>query len=143
MTEEKLKEFFTVAEAAIYARVTQNTIYALIQEGRIAATREGRLLVTREAIDEYRANKYSRDHWTLNGEKIHDIGQDRWSVLHTSKVLSTMLRKPISSAYVYYLIRKGRIEAHKAHSAWVLPKSSLQKIYQMKSGHNPNQLTFA
>jgi len=143
MIELNPKELLTIAQAARYAHLHPHTIYEAVQRGRIKAHRGTKWWVSREAIDDYRANKYNRDNRTFNGEKIHDMEKDRWSVLHASKVLSTMLKKQISAPYIYQLIRKGKIEAQKANTSWVLPKTSLEKIYHMKTGHNPNQMAFA
>jgi excisionase family DNA binding protein len=54
--------YLTAAEAAAYIRSTIQAIYALVKRGRLKPMpgRPGRLLFTREALDNYLTGKFRR-----------------------------------------------------------------------------------
>jgi hypothetical protein len=140
MTESENNEVFTsVRQAGRYARTTGQALFVAIKKGELKAkkmmvlNKRNRWMeqwcIRKGDIDEYRKSKYNRDKRTFEGEKLFDIERNRWSVLHASKALSTMLGIPYPAHRLYYQIRMGYIKASKKGSAWVIAKEEFVRIY--------------
>lgn len=142
-------EFFSLADAARFSHVGRQAVFVAIKKGQLKATKKmgtsGKMqwFIKRSDLDEYRANKYCRDKRVVDGEKLFDIENDRWSVLHASKTLSAMLGKPFPTAHIYYLLRTGKIRGMRKGGSWVISRDSLVDLYYKESGENPNQLELA
>lgn len=149
MSAEK-QEFNSLAEAARYARIGRQAIYLAILKNQLKAekkmvpTKKGaeveRWVVRRDDIDEYRRSKYNREKRMVDGEKLFDIEHDRWSVLHASKALSSMLKRPYPTHHLYYLLRRGSLRGQKKGSAWIIKREDLLKIFMKETKKNPDQL---
>lgn len=128
-------EFYSLAEAAEYAHISRQAIYMAIHKKQLRAEKKffhgakKQWIISKEAIDEYRSLKYNSDKRTFKGEKLFDLDNDRWSILHASKCIAQMLGRPYPMAHIYYLLRFGRISAKKRGGAWVLDKKTVMALY--------------
>ena len=129
MTSSKDEEgqpyaFTSLAGAAQYCHVTRQAICNAIRKGeikaekRIAPGRGGRLLqqwfMTREDVDAYRASKYNPEKRKFRGERLFNLDEDKFSVLHAAKIYG------VPPHNVYYLIRTGKLRAARKGGNWVL-----------------------
>ena len=139
------EKFFTLSEAAEYAHVCRQAIYAALRKKALKAEKNGRRwCISRADLDDYRTNKYNRDRRKFNGEPIFDMEKGHFSVQQVCKVISSTLKKPYPLQHIYYLMRSGQLKAFKKGAAWVISKEDaidlLEKeknsdgkyIYQMK-----------
>ncbi len=142
--QEENDQFYSLAEAAKYSRVCRQAVFLAIQKKQLKAEkrmmvgaggkRRLQWVINRKDLDAYRSSKYNREKRIVDGEKLFDIENDRWSVLHASKVLSEMLGRAYPAAHIYYLIRYGKLRAHKKGNAWVISRESLLNLYNQESG---------
>jgi len=129
------ESFVSLKEAAKYARTGRQAIYKAIKLGQLKAEKvlvKGKWCwkITAADIDEYRKNKYSREKRVVNGLRLFDIEQNRWSVVQASKALSEMLKIPYPVHHVYYLLRIGKLRAMKYGRAWVIAREALVSLYE-------------
>jgi hypothetical protein len=127
--------FTSLTEAAKYAHVCRQAIFLAIKKKKLKAVQKkfkGQMqwVILKQDLDEYRADKYNRDKCKIEGELIIDLDQDRWSVAHAAKTLSSMLRRPYPAAHLYYLLRLGELRASKKGGRWVISKKELIDLYQ-------------
>ena len=123
-------KFLTMTQAAKIANVSPQAIFMAIKKGRLRATKGRHFVISIEDLTEYRANKYSRSKRTFEGERIHDLDDDKWSVVYAAKTLSSMLPKPVTENQLYYLIHCGRLPARKFAGAWILRKDDIEALYR-------------
>lgn len=133
------EKFYSLAEAAKYAHVCRHAIFVAIRKKNLKAekkmilkangTNKWQWVIFRKDLDEYRASKYNRDKRVVDGEKLFDLENDKWSILHAAKTLSTMLGRHYTTARLYYLLRMGKIRGFKRGNAWVLSKDTVREIY--------------
>ena len=151
--QEKSDELFGLADASAYARVGRQAIYLAIRKGRLPATRKTKKIpngstrqlwvIKKSDIDAYRASKYNQDNRMVEGEKLFDIANDKWSVLHAAKTLTAVLGAGFAPSHIYYLIRTGKLKAKKKGGSWVISRESLMQIYQNQKEKEELQTTFA
>jgi len=137
--QETKNEFHSLAEAAEYSHVERQAIYVAIKKGQLKAEKRiiknvPHWIIQKEDIDTYRASKYNREKRVWEGEKLFDIENDKWSVLHASKVLSAMLPHPVPPAHLYYLLRIGALRAMKKGNSWVIKREDLVALYFKEGG---------
>lgn len=151
MTESP-NEYYSLEEAGKAAHVTKQAIYLAIQKGNLKAqkmteatkySRRGQWTIKKADLDEYRANKYNREKYTVNGEKVFDVEKGEFSVNQVAKILGKMLCESIPVAHIYYLIRVGELKCYRKGWALVVKKEDAMKIYEKKAGINKDQQTFA
>lgn len=143
-------ELVGLGEVSEYAKVCRQAIYLAIRKGNLKGTRQLKKLsngttrklwvIKKEDVDAYRANKYSRDKRMHNGEKLFDIANDKWSVLHAAKALSAVLGYPYHTSRIYYLLRTGKLKGKKLGSAWVISRDALITIYESEATKDDKQL---
>lgn len=136
---EKNDEFYSLSEASAYARVCRQAIFAAIKkkqlkaEKRMVTNQDGtcRLswVILKKDLDAYRASKYNREKRVVDGEKLFDIANDKWSVWHAAKTLSGMMGKSYPSTHIYYLLRTGQLRGSKKGGAWVIRRQELVDLY--------------
>ena len=141
MEEKKEPDvFYSLRSAGKYANVEGQAMYLAIKKGQLKAekikityrngsTREV-WSIRRDDIDAYRKTKYLREKRYVDGEKLFDITNDKWSVLHASKVLHAMLDIPYPTGHLYYLIRTGQLQAYKKGGAWIIRQKDLVDLYE-------------
>ena len=137
--QEDPEVFRSLMQAAIYARTCRQAIFLAIMKHQLVAekqffqTKKGEWknhwVITKKDLDIYRANKYNREKRVVDGQKLFDIGDDRWSVLHAAKTLSAMLGRNYPIAHIYYLLRTGQLRAYKKGNGWVLKKEQVEELY--------------
>lgn len=142
MKEKDPDTFYSLRTAGKYANVEGQAMYKAIKMGQLKAEkveifyRNGSKrevwAIRKEDIDEYRKTKYLREKRIVDGEKLFDISQDKWSVLHASKVLHSMLGIPYPPCHIYYLIRTGQLQAYKKAGAWIIRQQDLTDLYEKK-----------
>ena len=136
---ETKTEFGSLKEAAEYSHVERQAIYVAIKKGQLKAEKRyiknvPHWIIQKADVDAYRASKYNREKRIWEGEKLFDIANDKWSVLHASKVLSAMLPTPIPPAHLYYLLRIGMLRGMKKGNSWVIRRDDLINLYFKESG---------
>lgn len=139
MTEEWPDEFNSLSQAAKYAHTCRQAIYVAIRKKQLKAVKKTVLncrgaireqwIIQKVDIDEYRKSKHNREKRVFEGEKLFDIENDRWSVLHAAKTISAMLGRHYPAHHIYYLLRKGEIRGCKKGGAWVLNREQLLSLY--------------
>lgn len=121
--DRPIEGFFSLAQAADYAHVTRQAIYLAVKQRGLRAKKIGRQwYITKEDLDNYRANKYNRDLRKRDGEYIFDMEKGHFSVQQVCKVLSATLGRPYSLQHLYYLLRTGQLKAMRKGAAWVVEK---------------------
>lgn len=148
MQKKNPDTFYSLRTAGKYAKVTGQAMKSAINKKQLKAEkipityRNGatRMVwrIHKSDIDEYRKSKYIRDKRVVDGEKLYDINEDRWSVLHAAKVLSVMLNRPYTTAHIYYLIRYGLLRAYKRGGAWIIRKQDLVDLYEQENALEEN-----
>lgn len=125
------EELLTLAEAAIYARVTRQAIYKALRNRGLKAKKVGhKWMLTKAHIDEYRANKYNRDLRVVNGELVFDMDKGEFSATQVCKVFSATLGRPFSLQRIYYLLRTGQLRSFKKGATWVIKKDDAVRLLQ-------------
>lgn len=151
MTESE-SEYYSLEQAGKATHVTKQAIYMAIKKGRLKAqkmteptkfARRGQWVIKKSDLDAYRANKYNREDYKIDGEKVFDIDRGEFSVGQVAKILGEMLRESVAVAHIYYLIRMGELKAYRKGWSLVLKKEDVLKIYEKKAGINTDQQTFA
>lgn len=137
---ENAEEFYSLKEAADYAHICRQAIFVAIQKGNLKAVKkplvypngniEMRWCILRSDLDEYRKSKHLSDKRIVDGEKLFDIEDDRWSVLHASKTLSSMIGRPITIYHLYYLLRFGKLRGYKKGGCWIIKRQDLLELYE-------------
>lgn len=135
--------FFTLQQAATYAKVTRQAIYLAVKKrGLIAHKKGNRWFITQEDLDAYRASKYDR-----SKNAPHKMEQGEFSVLQAAKILSLPRSEGgsgqlVPDHHIYYLIRVGELKAFKKGSSWVIRKEELEELLRSMLGEDPKQLRF-
>ena len=147
--QESSKEFLSLKEAASEGRVVRQAIFLAIKSGHLKGEKKnirGRLqwTVLKEDLDSYRRNKYSRDKRVVDGQKLFDLEEGRYSVLHCAKILASSLGRPYHAYRLYYLLRIGELRGEKKGSAWVICKQELVDLFKREmAGFEDQQMKFA
>ena len=143
-------EFKSLNEAAEYAHVCRQAMFLAIRKGQLKAEKrtvhgQEQWHIEQKDLDDYRANKYNREKRVYEGQKLFDLDNDRWSVLHAAKTLSEMLGRHYPLHHLYYLLRIGRLRAQKHGNAWVISREALIEIYDLESTEKSSdkQMRFA
>lgn len=143
---ESESEYYSLEQAGKAAHVTKQAIYIAIQKGKLKArkmteatkyARKGQWTVKKADLDEYRANKYNREEYKVDGEKVFDVEKGDFSVNQIAKLLG----HPV--AHIYYLIRIGDLKSYRKGWALVIKKEDALKMHEKKIGMNKDQQTFA
>lgn len=142
--QEENEIFRSLRQAADYAKTCRQAIFLAIRKKQLNAEKQfiqkrkgnwsKQWVITKKDLDVYRANKYNREKRVVDGKKLFDIGDDRWSVLHAAKTLSAMLGRNYPTAHIYYLLRIGQLRAYKKGNGWVLTKEQVQDLYLKEVG---------
>lgn len=130
MTERR-DIFTSLAQAGFYAKVTRQAILRAIKKGQLKAFKHPASkswIIQRKDLDSYRSSRYLCDKRMVQGQKVFDIAEDRWSVLHVSKTLSKMLGYPILASHIYYLLRTGQIQGKKNGASWIISKEEMMNL---------------
>lgn len=147
---KKERTFYSLEEATKYAHICKQALCLAIKQGKLKAEKKTvnkrrAWVLTSKDIDDYRANKYRRDLYKIDGKLIFDLEEGRWSVLHASKTLSAALGRPYTAAHIYYLLRLGKLKAFRRGAAWVISRDQVIELYNQEIGKQTNnaQLHFA
>lgn len=133
--KRKLNQPISITDAAEYAHVSRQSIWLGIKKGRIQAQKTSRgWHTTIEAIDTYRAGKYSRD---------HRIPVGYLSVFYISRTFTELLKRPYPLQRVYYLLHSGQVRGYKQGGAWLVKLEDVQELFEKESGEHRDQLRFA
>lgn len=119
----KAKGYLTINEIAEYAHVTRQAVYMALHKGLCKGIKhEGCWMITREAYDDYRANRHNRDLRKRHGKALFDIEKGYFSVRQVATILSTSLGRPYSMQRLYYLLRRGVLPSKRSGAAWIICK---------------------
>lgn len=136
MTEKIKKdekdEIMDLQDAGDYARVSWRAMYFAIRRGHLVGHKgiDNKWYVTRQAVDEYRMNKYNPDKKCHDGKKVYDIENGYLSVQHVARTLGVMLNRPYDVQHIYYLIRKGELTCYKKGYSVVIKKEDAIALYE-------------
>lgn len=133
--EQKNGRTMTVREASERMRVSRFALYIAIKKRGLLAKKIGKEWVLKEEdIDQYMINKYNPDKRKVDGKPIFDIDEGYYSIQQASKIISEYLDKPFHFQRLYYLIRKGDIQAYRKGYSWVVHKDDLFKFINTERG---------
>ena len=109
-------EVVSVTEAARINGVTPQSLYILITENKLKASKnsKGVWTVALADLEEYRRNRYSRTKSTFDGELLFDNDKGFYSTAQTAKILGVPAQK------IYYATRIGMLKATRKGAAWVI-----------------------
>lgn len=125
---KKPMKMLTVTEAAYLNNVTRQAIIFAIKMKRIPARKENDTwLISMQDLKNYNKTRYSRTLSKRNGELIFDKKKGFFSAQEAAKIL----RKNIQQ--IYYLVRMGRIKAHRQGTAIVIKESDLQEFFDREN----------
>lgn len=135
----------TITEAADYANVTRQSIWKSIREGLLKGEKRGSFWhTTTEAVDAYRENKYTRDRKIIDGERVFDIENGKLSTFQVCRILGEALKTPFSLQQVYYLIRIGKMKAHRRGGQWVIRQENVSLyLEEIQTKSDESQMGFA
>jgi excisionase family DNA binding protein len=109
------QKIMTITEAAKLNRVTRQAIYVAIKLNKLKATKKTtRWSINLSDLEEYKKNKFSRDKSVFDGRPLYDKSKGEYSVKLAAKELKCTPNR------IYYLVNKGRINAIKRGSAWII-----------------------
>lgn len=118
----------TIREASIKFQVTVQSFYFAIKNGKLPAKKMNRKWIIEEsALQNYRENKYSRDHSTFQGKKKFDEKEGTFSLLKAAEFLQ------IDYQRLYYLLRSGKVNASRKGCSWVFDKKDLMNLKEITS----------
>lgn len=121
-----------ICEAAAYAHITPQAIYAAIAKDRLEAFRVGKIWYIKKAdFDAYRLSKYCRDlSKDKNGALIFDMEKGEFSVQQVAKIVASEVGIPYNIYRIYYLLKRGELRASRKGNAWVIPKAEAQRLLE-------------
>ena len=140
MEENGEELFYTLQKAANYAHVTRQAIYVALRKKELKGHKvNDRWRISKNQMDEYRLNKYNVDKRKVEGEPIFSLEHGYYSVLHVAKTLSSMLGHPYNAQHVYYLIRRGEIDAQRKGGCWVITREDAIALYEKEKTRFKNE----
>jgi|SRR5277367_3330229 len=136
MTEELL----TVSQAAMIARITTQSIYLAIKQGKLKAVCvKKRFQILPQDLEAYRLNKYNRDLRKKDGEFVFDIDKGHFSVPQVSKVFGEILGRPYPLQRLYYKIRTGQLKSFRKGAAIVITKEDAISFIMLDQNYPENK----
>jgi excisionase family DNA binding protein len=140
MTDQN-EGYMTINQAADYSHVSEQAVYVAIRKGKMVAKKEnGKWLVTKKDLDEYRLNKYNRDNRMFNGERVFDADKGFFSVQQVSTVISHEIKRHFPMQHIYYLLRRGDLKAFRKGAAWVIAKEDAISLLEKVLEENRRQI---
>lgn len=111
----------SITQAAKLNNVTRQAIYVAIKHNKLKASKNSRWEISREDLEDYRKNRYSRQKSTFNGEIVFDNARGFFSINQVAEMLGVPAQK------IYYATRTGSITGTRKGTAWVIHKDDIQK----------------
>jgi excisionase family DNA binding protein len=133
--------FYSLSEAAEYAKIGRQAIYMAIKKKRLNAVKHGqRWGISKEDLDKYRLSKYDRENRRINDQPIFDVDNGIWSVQHTAKFLTAALGRKVELQEVYYKIYSGKIKCTRVGATYLLNRKDVEEIWNPIPKEDPRQL---
>lgn len=116
----------SITQAAKLNNVTRQAIYVAIKQKKLRAVKTTRWEISVKDLEEYKANKYSRQKSIFEGEPLFDNEKGFFSVNQVAEVLKVPAQK------IYYATRTGSIKGIRKGAAWIIHKDDVEKYRQEK-----------
>ncbi len=125
MNIDSCQTFRSLKEASKHAKVSRQAIFYAIQKGRLKAEKKGKCwTISRQDLNNYRANKYTYDYKKVNNVHLFDAEKGFFSIQQVAKVIGDALSGPYPRGRIYYLIRRNQLDAEKVGKSWVITKKN-------------------
>lgn len=147
------EKWLTVAQAAEYSHVKRQAIFKAIKRSQLPCSmrqmkikkknKNGEFFIDRNSIcvrqsdvDEYRKNKYLPSKRSFDGDKIYDLENLRFSVLHACKWFAEVFGEYVSPNQFYHLIKKGEIRVKRLGKLIVIEGKDLKEWWEKRTESN-------
>lgn len=119
--------YISAREASEIMKITVQATYQAIRWGSLKHVKQdGKILTTREWIDEYQLNKHSKQlHAQYNGKPTFNPDQGDLSILHVCQLTG------LTEGKIHYEIKQGRIKAFRRGVYWVIREEELANIQKI------------
>jgi excisionase family DNA binding protein len=141
-----LGDLMTLKETAEYGHVTRQAIYSALKKKLIKGEKIGnQWFIKKVDYDAYRMGRHNIMNKRIAGNRIYNEDGGMFPVIYAARMLGEITRSRFTTQRVYYMIRCGRIRAHRIGTAWMIKQEDIDSYLEKRQAeeHNDSQTRFA
>ncbi len=119
--KKRKDDWITITEAATFCGLTRQSVWKCIKMGLLKAVRESRTwYTTKQWLEDYQAQKYSRLKKKIDGVKLFDFTEGRLTAKQAADLVGLDYQR------MYYLLRIGVIPGDKVGGQWLIRSKDIK-----------------